>query len=332
MNRMEDNTFVSYTRAQKKQMRADRKRIFHVVEHFDFISVIEGSPVQLFDGYVVSDVETHELFASFEFQNLSQKEIARLHIRLLLFKDLENVPYQKIPFTYSYRNLSWGLRRMPELERQKGKKAREPVNIRITEYFGNASFIKLPESYFKKIKLELMAVEYADGEIQNLGIIVSNGVKRVADLGDEEVYAYSKLNIYSEAEQYYPTSYVPQVTEHAWLCCCGSKNLISDDICPRCGRDREWQVTHISEAALTEKVASLKRESDKQLVDKTHFSGYEKEQTEEEKQEKMREYEKVLQRVAEDERRNEHRKMMIIPKILIFFGAMLLLIYILQNI
>ena len=142
---MDDNTFVSYTREQKKQMRADRKRIFHVVEHFDFISVIDDSPVQLADGYVISDVETHELFASFEFQNLSQKEIARLHIRLLLFKDLENVPYVKIPFTYSHRNLSWGIRRMPQDEQKKGRKKREPVNIRVMEYFGKGkkSIVKI---------------------------------------------------------------------------------------------------------------------------------------------------------------------------------------------
>ena len=328
---MDDNTFVAYTREQKKQMRADRKRIFHVVEHFDFISVIDDSPVQLADGYVISDVETHELFASFEFQNLSQKEIARLHIRLLLFKDLENVPYVKIPFTYSHRNLSWGIRRMPQDEQKKGRNKREPVNIRVMEYFGNAAFIKLPESYFKKIKLELMAVEYAGGEIEQLGIVVSNNVKRVRDMGDEEIYAYSKLNIYSEAEQYYPTSYVPQVAEHAWLCCCGSKNLISNEICPRCGRDREWQVAHINEEALTEEVAALKRESDKQLIDRTHFKGYEKELTNEEKQQKMREYEKVLQRVAEDERRSEHLKKMILPKILLFFGVILLIIYIIDN-
>ncbi|MBO7548460.1 MAG: hypothetical protein J6T77_00675, partial [Clostridia bacterium] len=72
-------------------------------------------------------------------------------------------------------------------------------------------------------------------------------------------------------------------------------------------------------------------ESDKQLIDRTHFKGYEKELTNEEKQQKMREYEKVLQRVAEDERRSEHLKKMILPKILLFFGVILLIIYIIDN-
>ncbi len=326
----EDIKFVSYDRKQRKQIRTDRKRIFRVVEHFDFPCVIDVSPVQLSDGYVIADTETHELFASFIFQNLSEKEISRLHIRLLLFRDMDNVPYIKLPFTYSYENLSFGIRSMPgEEEKRRGKK-RESKNIRVTEFFGNASYIKLPESYFKKIKLELMAVEFADGSSAELGIIVSNNAKRFSEFDDEKRYAYHKFNIYSEAEQYFPTRLVPQVTEQAWLCCCGSKNLISSSVCPRCGRDREWQMANINEENLSSEVTTLKRENDKMLQDKTHFKGYEKEATEEEKLQKMREYEKVLRRVAEEERRKEHNKNMIFPKILLFFGVALLILYILQ--
>lgn len=327
----EEKTFAVYTREQTKQIRADRKRLFRVIEHFDFPNVLESSPVQLSDGYVVSDIETHELFASFVFQNLSPKEIAKLDIRLLLFRDLENVPYRKVPYTYSYENLSLGIRNMPCDEQVRSKKRRDTKNIRVSEYFGNASYIKLPESYFKRIKLELTAVEYADGTVQDLRIIVSNSAKRFAEFNDEEQYAYHKFNIYSEAEQYYPTRLVPQVTENAWLCCCGNKNLISQDICPRCGRDRNWQVVNLNETHLVDEVASLKRGNDKMLQDKSHFTGYVKEPTEEEKQKKMKEYEKILQRVAENERRKEHQKMMIIPKILIFFAVVLLIIYIAEN-
>ena len=71
---------------------------------------------------------------------------------------------------------------------------------------------------------------------------------------------------------------VPQVTESAWLCCCGSKNLISQSICPRCGRDREWQIANINEKNLDNEVIELKRKHDRTLQSKTHFKEYAKEE------------------------------------------------------
>ena len=212
------------------------------------------------------------------------------------------------------------------------RKKRESRNIAVSEFFGNASYIKLPESYFKKIKLEIIAVEYADGTSCEPRIVVANNAQRFSEFDDEKRYAFQKLNIYSEAEQYFPTKMVPQVNDSAWLCCCGSKNLISQSICPRCGRDREWQIANINEKSLGEEVMELKRDNDTMLKDKSHFKEYAKEDTEEEKLRKMEEYEKVLQRVAEEERRRQHNKNMILPRILIYFGVMLLIIYIFQNI
>ena len=91
---------VPYTPKQRKEMRKNLLRTFRVVEYFDFSGVLPDSPVQVNEGYIISDLETHELFASFAFQNTSGKQIMSLDIRLLLYQNA-NVPYEKKSFTYS---------------------------------------------------------------------------------------------------------------------------------------------------------------------------------------------------------------------------------------
>ena len=320
---------VKYTKEQKKQLRKDRQRIFRIVEYFEFTSIIEGSPVQVQEGYVVSDTETHELFASFNFQNLSEKEIKSFNIRLLLYRDM-NIPYVKVPFTYSFENVSFGIRKLPGEVKKRFSRNTPPEYIRSTEFFGSAAYIRLPESYFKKIELELVSVDYVGNRSERLDIVVVNKSKRMSDFDDEKQYAYSKLNIYREAEQYHPTVVVPQKTENAWLCCCGHKNLISYDKCEICGRDKEWEFIAINDTKLEDTVKELKRANDNHFVNKEHFKGYEKELTDEQLQQKIKDYEKVLQNIAEDERRKEHNKKMIIPKILLYYGVAMLLIYLLN--
>ncbi len=322
---------VRYTREQKKKLRRDRQRIFRIVEYFEFTSIIEGSPVQVQNGYVVSDTETHEIFACFTFQNLSEKEIKTLNIRLLLYRDM-NIPYVKVPFVYSAENASLGIRNLPGEVKKRFSRNKKPDYIRSTEFFGNATYISLPESYFKKIELELLSVEYNDGTTERLDIVVVNKSKRMSDFDDEKQYAYSRLNIYQEAEQYHPTVVVPEKTESAWLCCCGHKNLISYDKCEVCGRDKEWQFSAINEEKLESTVKELKRSSDNHLKNKENFKGYEKELTNEQIQQKIKDYEKVLHNIAEDERRKEHNKKMIIPKIILYYAIALLLLYLFKMI
>ncbi len=326
---------VKYSRKQKKQIKKDRRRLLRVVEYFDFSAIIPHSPVQVLEGYVVSDIESNEIFAVFTFQNLSRKTISSLDIRLFLYRDA-NVPYTKIPFNYSYRNITFGQRakagesKKHFSEKLIGGKNKSEI-IDIFESFGKASYIRIPESYFKKIELEITGVTYGDGTAEKLNIVVQNRSRRFSELNDEKKYAFSSVNIYRQAEQYHPTRVIPQQTETAWLCCCGYKNLVSDEKCRICQRDRDWQMEHITDDKLEKTVMELKRESDVMLRNKSKFKSYKKAETDEEIQKKIEDYEKVIQKLAEQERRNERRKAMIIPKIVLFFGVLYLLIFLLAN-
>lgn len=322
---------VKYTSAQRKQMKKDRQRLFRVVERFDFSGIVDKSPVQIEDGFVIADIETNELFACLIFQNLSYKYIRSLSIRLLLYSNM-NIPYDKVYFTYSSDNATFGIREMAGEEKHFFNKKKYPHDIRPLEYFGNCAYIKLPESYFKRIEVELLSATFSNLSKQELDIVVTSKVKRISSLNDDQQYAFYHLNIYRDAESAHPTLNIPQEGDSVWLCCCGHKNLNTESICSLCKRDREWQMKTIDEFSLDSKVTELLRESDVMLRHKDNFKGYTANLSLEEQQKKIEDYERVIRNVAEQERKKEKEKMLIIPKILFFFGVVLLLIYFLEQI
>lgn len=153
-------------------------------------------------------------------------------------------------------------------------------------------------------------------------MIVRNQCTDFTELDDAKLYAFTRMNIYAAAEERYPTRVVPQFGETAWLCCCGQKNLATSEKCERCMRDRDWQ-KHVFDASVMEqKVEELKAANDFYRPDKTKYETSKNFEKEEEIQKRIAEYEAAMKRVAEQERRREHRRKMIIPKILILLQSL----------
>lgn len=314
---------VPYTPKQRKEMRKNLLRTFRVVEYFDFSGVLPDSPVQVNEGYIISDLETHELFASFAFQNTSGKQIMSLDIRLFLYQNA-NVPYEKKSFTYSYDNMTFGERKNG-IVTKKGIFGTKQYTycIAVGETFGRSAYIPIPDSYFRKIELEISKVTFSDSSFVTPKMIVRNQCTDFTELDDAKLYAFTRMNIYAAAEERYPTRVVPQFGETAWLCCCGQKNLATSEKCERCMRDRDWQ-KHVFDASVMEqKVEELKAANDYYRPDKTKYETSKNFEKEEEIQKRIAEYEAAMKRVAEQERRREHRRKMIIPKILIFIAVVI---------
>lgn len=296
------------------------QRSIRVVEYFDFSGVIPDSPVQVNEGFIISDTESHELFASFSFQNTSEKPIKSLDIRLFFYQTA-NVPYEKRSFTYSYDDMTLGIRKnAPTYKKHKLGRKQYASTVAIGESFGRYAYIRIPESYFRKIELEISKITFDDGSSVSPKLIVKNHYTPLSTLGDAELYAFSRLNIYTAAEERHPTKVVPQFGNSAWLCCCGHKNLASSGKCELCLRDRDWQKNAFSEKTISAKIDELKASNDYYRPDKTKFLAVK--ESDEDIQKKIAEYEKVMRRVAEQERKKEHDRKMIIPKILLFVGAM----------
>lgn len=100
---------VIHSRAQRRAMRRDLQRYIRVVRSFDFSGVAENSPVEITEGYVVSDKETDEVFVCFELLCVAARPLRSLTIRLHLY-DRQNVPYEKLTFRYSAADGTLGLR------------------------------------------------------------------------------------------------------------------------------------------------------------------------------------------------------------------------------
>jgi hypothetical protein len=317
--------YDTYLRELKKQQKRDRQRIFRVVEYLDYSAVFDRSPVEITDGYIISDVDSYEIFASFVFRNVSDKGILSMDITLLCYQNNQNIPYMKIPFTYSLQSYTLGIRKKAGKKIKEKEAEKKPV-IESSESFGEAVYIPIPPSYFTRVQLEITAVTYDDGSREELDLIAGKSIKKFNELNDQMKFAYNKLNIFTTAEELFPFKVVPQEGELAWLCCCGHKNPKNVDRCEKCLRERDWVLENLAVQKLDETAKKITAEE--QHLFKPDRSQYRQDkflETEEEIARKKEAYELAMKRVTEFERRKEKLRMQIIPRILLYLVVALVL-------
>ena len=317
---------VTHSRAQRRAMRRDLQRYIRVVRSFDFSGVAENSPVEITEGYVVSDRETDEVFVCFELLCVSKRPLRSLTIRLHLY-DRQNVPYERLTFRYAAADGTLGLR--SGIGRRRAGRRVEPVLIHPGETFGRASYIRLPARYFKRLTLELVSAVYADGVEEALGFILSGGAKRLSEADIYTQRAFVSKNVFRAAEEAFPSVYVPESGGNSWLCCCGQKNLASDAVCTRCSRERDWVLTNLNEQ-------SLASEREKEIAEESGVlrrSAYRQNrylETDAEREQKAEAFEKAVAAVAERERLAEKRKWRILLCVLGLLGFAALLTFLLR--
>lgn len=310
----------------KKKKKHDKQRIFRVVEYLDYGEVFVNLPVEIVEGFILSDIDNYEVFASFVFRNVSRKGIKSLDVRLHLFHN-QNIPYIKIPFRYSYETYSLGIRRENE-EEIRVKKMLRPSTINAAESFGEAVYIPIPESYFTRFELEIKGIEYEDGTYDKLDTILGKKAVNFKDFNEHMRYVYSKINIYTYAEERFPVKNLPQKGEFAWMCCCGHKNPDKFDLCSRCLRERDWQLENIAEDKLEETTNKiLEEESVYFKPDKSHYSQKKYLETEEDIKRKAEAYQSALKVVAETERKKENMKKWFLPRLILCMAVIYLLGY-----
>ncbi len=262
---------IKLSRKEKQRMKEDALRPLRVIERLDFSRIYDDAPVEVIEGYTVTDTETNEVFGVFKMQNTAKEELRSLAVRLLLYEGTSNIATRKIDFVYSAAAKSLGKRTMPVEEEQSlpvrlGIKAQVlPQNIRQGETFGDGVLIPLPKGYCRKMEFEIRTVEYADGRKEDIKIVSGRKYTAFSELNDELRYAYSKMNVYRRQEAAHPIKNIPQQSERVWLCCCGHKNLIAAKKCAKCDRDKDWQLANLTESSLNSQLEKLKD---------THDPGY----------------------------------------------------------
>lgn len=313
------------SKADIQRQKTDRQRGLRVVKYIEYPFILPDSPVELEEGYIVSDRDTCDVFASFIFKNVSDKLIRKLNIRLDCYLN-QNIPYLHIDFSYSHDALTFGIIEKNGV-RLKLRDANKRRTIQTSECFGSCVFIPLPESYFTKMEVVVSSVEFNDGTVAVLNTVVAGDTKKFSELDNISKTVYSKVNIYGSAEYTYPTKIMPQFGESAWLCCCGYKNPYSKAVCERCGREKEWQEKNLTAEMFgktRDKMIGDPREVT--LHDKSRYRQDRFLESESERKAKIDDYEKAMKNIAEEEKRKHRLKTTIIPRFLLFAGAVMLLI------
>lgn len=311
-------------RENLRRVRRDRLRPLRVLEYLDNSAIFEHSPVEVKDGYIISDRDNGELFLVLIFRCLSNKPLAALDIRVLLFHERQPIPFQKIEFRYSWDEATFG-ERVIDGRTRKEKECRQERIIVHGEEFGQGIYLPLPENYFHRMQIELVGAEYSDGSYEQLGLIAGNRAPQFPDMDTGLRASYSRLNIFTEAEQVHPIRVLPQEGENVWLCCCGHKNPSGVALCEQCGRDKDWQLENLS----MEKLEQTKREIENDvsyriLHDTSAYPQNRHLESEAEKQRKVERCNEALQRLAAQEKARERRNWMILPKI----GLLVLLVFV----
>lgn len=305
-----------------RRIHRDRLRPLRVLEYLDNSAVFAHSPVEVKEGYIVSDRDTGELFMVLVFRSLSQKPIAALDIRALFYNENHPVPFRRDDFRYSWENATLGERVLGGEVRRERECKREQAIVH-GEEFGQGIFLPLPENYFHRMQIELVGVAYTVGEYEPLGLIAGNRAKQFAEIDSSLRASYAHMNIFQRAEEAHPIRVLPQAGENVWLCCCGHKNPAGSSYCEQCGRDRDWQLENISVERLEQTRQEMDEEEQRMIAsgekrvlhDATAYTRLDKMDSDEEKQRKVERYNEVLQHLAAQEKAKDHRRKMILPKL-----------------
>lgn len=231
------------------------ERALRVVEHIDAPAILDKSPVELTDGYIYADRDEYAVFASFVFKNLSEKYIKRLDIRIDFYY-YQNIPYKELEFSYSAKSLTLGII-SKKGRRLKPKESNARETVENGECFGECVYIPITDIRYTRMRLVLLSVEYGNGDVQTLDIVVGGNAKRISELDRISKLVFERSNVFNIAQRLYPAKNIPQFGALGWLCCCGTKNAASDKKCEKCQRSRDLQCNTLSATALEAKKNDL---------------------------------------------------------------------------
>ncbi len=317
-------------RANLKRVRRDRMRPLRVLEYLDHSAIFENSPVEIKEGYLISDRDNGELFLTLNLRTLSKRPISALRIRILLYRERMVTPYLKLNYTYSWEEATFGERVLDGITR-KDRDCRKDKTLVYGEEFGEGIYIPLPDSWFKKMQIELVDVTYFDGSTEKLDLLAGSRALRYLELDDDLHDIYREVNIFREAEQEHPIRVMPQIGQHVWLCCCGRKNPVEKALCEKCGRDKDWQLQNITVAKFEETRQAQSQDRNRRVLHDT--SAYKQNKYMESKDELERKVEmcnQALERIAIQEKERERRQMWFLPKIALCIGLIALLGYVIS--
>ena len=176
----------SVRRENLRRIHRDRQRPFRVLEYLDFHTDFTNCPVELKEGFTVSDRRTGELFLALHFRSRSEKPLAALDVKLVLFEDARlRLSSNDMMQRYSRDDATFGERVLDRHVRTELECAREKYLVQ-GEEFGQGIFLPLPGSYFQRVQIRLVNVTYGDGSSEAPDLSVECRAVRIPDMQKAE--------------------------------------------------------------------------------------------------------------------------------------------------
>lgn len=193
-----------------------KKRYYKEIDTETFDFIYENSPVELIDRTASYDIESFEYFLVIRFRNVSGRRISALDIRLDLYDGISPTPYKKLEYTYKVTP-----KNTPE------------------DIIGGFDRIKIPETYYKRLVINILGVTFADGEHLSLKLTSETKPKLIADQANHIITACELVDDKESVKDNFPAIIMPEFGKTAWICCCSHKNKTESESCERCGRERD---------------------------------------------------------------------------------------------
>ncbi|MBE6650943.1 MAG: hypothetical protein E7613_06490 [Ruminococcaceae bacterium] len=193
-----------------------KKRYYKEIDTETFDFIFENSPVEIIDKTASYDIESFEYFLTLRFRNVSDRKISALDIRLDLYDGISATPYKKIEYTYKVT-----AKNTPE------------------DIIGGFDRISIPQTYYKKLIINILGVTFADGEHLALKLTSETKPKLISQQANHIVTACELVDDKESVKDKYPAIIMPEFGKTAWICCCSQKNKAESETCERCGRERD---------------------------------------------------------------------------------------------
>lgn len=172
---------ASLRRDNLRRIHRDRQRPLRALEYLDFHADFTSSPVELKEGFTVSDRRTGELFLALHFRSRSERPLASLDVKLVLFEDARlRLASGSMEQRYSWEDATFGERVLDRHVRTESECARQKCLVQ-GEEFGQGIFLPLPGSYFQRAQIRLVSVTYEDGSCEAPDLAVECRAVRVTD-------------------------------------------------------------------------------------------------------------------------------------------------------
>ena len=196
------------------------------------------SPITLEKGALLEDTKKQKLLLQLKFENIQEKVIAGVYIKIVCTDLLGNVSEE---IEHAYLDL----------------------NIGKNQTFGSDVPVYLSKSDGRKFDITIMSLIFADREVMNEPIHLVE-IPNPSTIDELEVYKDEYISNIHKINKDVSCECMPTVYEEYWICTCNALNYLDKDVCRKCGISRKEVFDNTNIEFLQESYKETTRQKEQQ--------------------------------------------------------------------